>query len=829
MDELYQGLPNSNLTYVIQTSESANELANMLASYSESGFSSFKSQKNTANNAKPVGSFIGTTITSSYSKAVHERFYAPVYSHSNYYYRSLSEHSQENELEKFNQYLAQTNQEQPNLLKQMLADKQSNHINKNQHQNVIVASGNPHGVEIEEEDGVDKLAYGNLTYNGRGNSSYSRWARHGNFTHTDYYSRAYSNSHSDYSRAYSNSHYDYSRYSNSHYDYSRYSNSHYDTDYYDYKDKYHNDPNGNVSNVLYDKYTYPVKTTVNYSPTQPEIYLQEILNNMQNTVTIGYYSYDRNIVTGNSGLSKINYKIELRKTSGPNQQSWKVIQDSANDKITFNPLDPFNMGWTKTTQGYGNYELRITPYNLATTVSEDGWAFNAPQTYGTPLTVNFRIAINNEATVQADGNSPTIGAVVYMDGATKGGNSYTYDQFYGSSVPSSNRKGIYMALSVSEPDNGQYLTGTVNLKNRTTGAIIKTVPIVWSNSSQVIASSGGTVSGYVFIPASSLLGQKFNGQLEVVVDQYYNSACTDKASNTTIRQNVVGNGNTTLLNTAIDMQKTLNYDSISITPNTTINQKPTVTVKVNQQNHLKGSYSKLEYSWSKSETTPSTWNSTTNSVLSTQPSSEGKWYLHLKAYDKYGNSLTELVGPVYYSNIAMTVAQPTVTHFDDTDRVTVKTTFASKPNLPVTYQYRYGYRPKGSTAEYTFSTWTSNPEAVTPNTLAIYNGVELVSEIKLVEIDEVRRSIPTTVTINDKLAWNIKNQANSNYNLESTSLPYNKIHNSSGTLTDGFKLMTNLSPELSSSLRDNEFYYYKLVNGAYKFKKIIYFDDPISN
>lgn len=807
MSDLYQGLPQSNLTYLTQSTQDSETLASILASYDVNGFKNFVNSKNTQNNAKADSAFTGVTVTSNYSKSVHDKFTKPTYSHANYMYRNLSLESSNDELLKLQAYLAQTNQEVPSALATMISEDEERKNSKNAHNNTIITEKNPF---IQELSGVETLAW----YYGSDDDGNLAWGRHGNWdNHSDY--SDYSN-HSDY--------YD-SRYGDYYYD-----SNYYDSNYYDYADKYMNNPTGTVYSKEYNQYTTPVKTTVNYAPTKPEIYLQEVLSNMQNTVTVGYYSYDRNVKTGISTFNNTRYKVELRKLTGPNTRAWQTVQDGTSDKITLNPLDPFNIGWTKTTDSYGSYELRITPYNPAVTGNIDGWNYPSSQVNGTPLTVSFNIAVNKAPTVSTDSNSPVIGSVLYMDGAVKGSTQYDYTQFYGTGVPSTNRRGIYLAVTVREPDANQYIKASVQLKDRNNNVIQATVPVIWTNGTDKIQSNGSTaLTGYAFISSDAIKDRKFDGQLEMIVDDYYDSGCTVKSSTTNVRQNIVGNGNTTLLNLSLDMQKTMNFDVAELIPSGSVTIKPTVNIKANQQNHLRDSFSKLEYSWSTSPTSPTTYTNNGGSTLSVQPPGDGIWYLHAKITDKYGKTLTNTTGPVYYSATSLVNSTPNLTHFDGSDRIKVTANVTQTPTIPLTYEYRYAYKPKGSPdSAYIFSDWQSSKQFTTGN-IKIYAGVDVITEVKALEVNSVTRSTVRTLELPEKLAWCIRNQKESGYNIESTSLPINLIHGSNGLTSDGYKVLTNLPPELQSELRPNEYFYYKLTTESnYHFKKIIYFSDPVT-
>ena len=814
MDNLYDGLPDSGLMYLNQSVEESNKDAMSMLAFTTSGFNSFKNTLNSQNNAKADSAFSSVTVQSAYSKAVHSNNLT--YTHYNVSYYNVEEPEQisiSDELNKLNDYLLSTNQEIPKSLSAMIEAQAKKSVNANQHQNVIVEESNPY--EIIVEDGVSLFAgkreargYGYYSehYDGSGNTE--TWYRHGNWDKETY---------TPYSQRYDD-HYD-------HYD------DHDDYyDYYDYSDySQHYNYNKSVPHG-YSKQVMTTKTKKQFVPTKPSIFNSGDLSDMQNTVTLGYYSYDRNNAkSGESAWGQVKYKVELRKTSGPNQRSWTTIQDSTAETVKINPIDPFGLGWSKTTQGYGDYQLRITPYNpVATINASDGWSYTSSAKYGTAVTFTFHIAVNTQPTLEAGKSTPALNATLFMDGAIKNGKEYNYNNFYGSGVPSSINHGIYLDITVTDPDVGQYLKGYVLLKNRSTGATVLSSPIVWSNGQNFIQSSGSAVTGYCFINSTSLKNQEFDSQLEVVLSDYYEIPVGSTiVANSTLKQNKISASNSTLLNVSLNMKKTLNYDSVKVIPNTDITQKPVIEIAVNQQEHIKNSFSEIKYAWTQSTTMPTAWFSKYSRNVSLSPTSEGIWYLHQRIIDKYGNSLYNMTGPVYYSPTQVVLNTPTITHFDNTDKVKITATMKNKPGIGLTYQYRYGYRKKGSTGAYTYSAWQSS-NVFTSVPLKIYDGVEVITQAKIVELGQVITSPIQTITVADKLAWCIKNQSASNYNLESTSSPIYNKHGSDGTISGGYKLVATNS-ELDATLRENEYFYYKFgTDGKYYFKKIIYFTDPLS-
>lgn len=817
MGELYSNLFDTELTYVATQVRQNQDAAMALASYSASGFTTFKNGIASTNNAKADSAFVATNIKSSYSKAVHANNISYTHYNVNYYSMEMQDELDlENELNKLNSYLLSTNQEMPKSLSDMIEAQAKKSVNLNKHQNIVVEESSPYEVILEEDNGATTLAQGYYSKSYGGNGDTNTWYRHGNWS--NYVAPAYSQS--SYSDYHSDYYGDYSNYSN----YSDYS------DYYDYYNHSNHTNHNQTIQHGYTQTTYPVKYKTQFTPIQPQIFAPEMLTDMQSKITLGFTSYDRNVAkSGEANFASIRYKVELRKTTGPNTRTWVTLQDGTADTISINPMDPFSIGWTKTSQGYGDYELRITPYNPASTVSaSDGWSYTSAQLTGTATTVKFHVAINHKPTVDASYNATAIGSTLYMDGVVKGGVSYNYPGFYGSSITTNH--GLYLLIGVNEPDAGQFLKGFVTVKNRATGTkVIEPVKIIWSNGSDVIESTGGTMLGYLYIPSSQLYNTKFDGQLEIeVYDHYENpNVTTTTGKLTTIRQNFVSAGNSSLLNLSFDMQKTLNYDKVQVVPNSKLTEKPTINIAVNQQAHLADSFSKMMYSWSNSDTTAGTWLTTTNRELTTQPPSEGKWYLHQAIYDKYGAVIKNVTGPLYYSNIQYSLSSPTVTHFDDTDRVKIKANVGEKPNLPVNYTFRYGYRVKGSGTDYIYSDWQTSASFTTGN-IGLSKDIEIITQSKVDVTNEVVTSNAVTITLAEKLAWNIKNQNASNYNIQSISAPIYEKHDSTGLRTDGYQLVKT-NAELNSTLRPNEYFYYKLgSDGKYLFKKIIYFSDPLN-
>ena len=665
-----------------------------------------------------------------------------------------------------------------------------------------------------------------------------------------------------------NNHYDYDVHHDmySHYDYTGPHNqdgtSHYDNDSPSHYDDYtapqhrngtnyghtnnaqgthHDQAHKNTSQVV------PVHTDVattlhhnvagpqNFIPIAPQLAgLNKGDTVRDDTFTFGIYSYDRNKGKniGNAVDKEVYYKVEIRKT-GTNPVNWKTVADGPSETYTLNAKDPFNMGWTSPTQSEGDYELRITPYNKQQTLTAPSGYTPASATFdfvGQSATFNFKIQLNRAPVFYADKGTPWIGGTLFADGAIKSnGEKVDYPTLYPNQT---SKKGLYVQINVLDNDVNQYLKGKVNLKVKGTNQIIATAPIYWSNNSQIIQSGGKTQTAYAYIPNTELLklGDR-ECTLEISVGDYRDSGCTQLAQGTTWEQQIVGNGDTRLMHVNLN-SKTL---TVAVDPEATESKPivyrklPSVTVKANEEQHLKDSFKDMQYVWTKSPTAPSSgWSTSTQRTITTSPKSEdGRWYLHLKVNDKYGKTITKTVGPyILLTDSVKLDGKLNITSTKD------------EANVSVTFEDKYGvfknptigvkYRISGTNAQYkTMENGSKNFTITGLEAMGLRNGdLEIIPYVKDSTSDLVLEGSSLTLGFSDILKFSIRNQ---NHFVGSTSRPMNKIHNSSGVTYDGWTRISRLSSDLEDDLRPNQYFYYKYSGGYYSFYRIVYFDDPVGN
>jgi len=145
--------------------------------------------------------------------------------------------------------------------------------------------------------------------------------------------------------------------------------------------------------------------------------------------------------------------------------------------------------------------------------------------------------------------------------------------------------------------------------------------------------------------------------------------------------------------------------TVSANPTTRDWNNTNVTVMLTYNDTGGSGLSAQQYAWSTSTATPSTWNNYSGAVTQ---SSEGIWYLHVRAVDAAGNTTTTYFGPYKIDKTRPAVtANPSTREWGNTG-VTVTLTYSDSGGSGLaTRQYAW------STSTATPSTWTNYTSPVT--------------------------------------------------------------------------------------------------------------------
>jgi hypothetical protein len=273
-----------------------------------------------------------------------------------------------------------------------------------------------------------------------------------------------------------------------------------------------------------------------------------------------------------------------------------------------------------------------------------------------------------------------------------------------------------------------------------------------------------------------------------------------------------------------NLPKTLNIDEFSFVQPVETTTYPSVSIKVNTEAHLWYSLKEFKYQLTKSPTPEAngTWIYPTDHSVDFDIKENGIWYVHLSISDHYGETITQTIGPIYYSPSTLSLYPPKLTHENMYDEVTGRIMPSSLPTIGVTYQYSFGIMRDGETS-ITWYPYTSNiSDAV--KYLYLYNGrTKVYSRIKLVETGWEIVSDYTETSLGEKLVWAIRNQQN----FTSTARHNSELHGTSGYTWDNWRYLSDLPTNLANDLRRNEYIYFKFENDEYTGNKIIYFEDTV--
>jgi len=441
-----------------------------------------------------------------------------------------------------------------------------------------------------------------------------------NDTHTDNsgYSRAYNDSHSDgtsYGR-YSRSGYDQSGYSRAYgrSGYSRsYSDSHPDTGY---SRALHNDVGFNHANFI---------------PTQPKLYNLSAGDSLKDTVTIGFFSYDRNTKpagTQDAQSNTVKYKLEARRLT-PVASGWVVLSNNTTTSTyAWNTIDPINEGNSDPAASNGTYELRLTASN------DQRSEKSVTKNYISVVeTINVTIKQNELPAFSVQNGNEMIGFTFGSAGAVNTTDIYNlYGSLYGDVLATGKQDGIFVLINMSDPDANQYQRGTAYLR-KADNTLIAQRPIVWENAQEYIQSLGAAKKGYVYFPETDFAAGEELSTCKVVLEvgDYYDQAGSNPVDITKTTLDQISVADTTLLRFNIDNKAPVatfapNGNAVYETQhNTTINVNDLSTIVTK------------EYQWVKVGNTlnPGAWVAHTFATpIQTPAAVTGSYRLYVRTIDK---------------------------------------------------------------------------------------------------------------------------------------------------------------------------------------------------
>ncbi|MBP2070839.1 hypothetical protein [Thermoanaerobacterium butyriciformans] len=394
----------------------------------------------------------------------------------------------------------------------------------------------------------------------------------------------------------------------------------------------------------------------NFVPSSPAFFNVDSV--LKGTVTIGLYSYDKNIDgygTQDTQSKTVYYDLYIRKVMNLDGSSsvsaWKTlinnqIQES-DGGLTYNlnTIDPLGTGNTTVGACDGYYEIKAVARNLPIS----GVTFQSQEQV---VTVLIRQDAAPTLTVQ-NGNE-FINFIFGYNGALSPDSVY---KKYGSLYPdanSSQQNGIFVRFTMNDADTDNWQKGQAYLIDNNGNPIAgTTVDIIWDNGSTIIASDGQNKTGYAFIPASAFTSQGIsyqNAKVVLKVQDFLDSNCTRSAGATIVQSTVSSTDQTQLL---------VNIDVVK--PSATLLQ-----TKKNSDNSLTAYYyiiddfpnnvQTAEYAVTNSPSIPQTWQTAAPyQTITNTINQDGTWFIHYHAIDKLGNETYGYFGPYTVDVTAPTI------------------------------------------------------------------------------------------------------------------------------------------------------------------------------
>lgn len=385
----------------------------------------------------------------------------------------------------------------------------------------------------------------------------------------------------------------------------------------------------------------------NYKPTVPELFELNNSDRVKDVITIGIFSYDRNVKPAGStdaASTTIKYNLMIRKVKEldgtPAASSWRnLLTNTTANTFELNTKSPLGAGLND-----GIYELQV-------------WAQNDPRTQngvskqyiGQTKTIEIVISQNLRPELTVKNGDEFINFIFGPEGAIDVTDGYIpYSETLYTEAAADQQAGIFVSVEMRDDDLQNWQKGWVYLADSANNEIAGTrVSVVW-DSGEVAHSSGSLVNGYAFISkdkfVNDILGLE-GAKLVVEIKDYDDADCTVPTGDT-LTQHTISATDLTLLSFNIDVVK------------------PTVTA-VNE-----------DYSWQNEDITVSLLYSDDRSGMritrykatesEEQPDLEslldytgditlqmdGQYYIHYRAVDRLGNEQIGYFGPYKRDTVA---------------------------------------------------------------------------------------------------------------------------------------------------------------------------------
>ncbi|WP_026478392.1 S-layer homology domain-containing protein [Alkaliphilus transvaalensis] len=396
---------------------------------------------------------------------------------------------------------------------------------------------------------------------------------------------------------------------------------------------YHN--NSGHSNVTHNNTGFDHQ---NYIPTIPELFQLDHTDRVKDTITIGIFSYDRNVKPAGStdaASRTIKYNLRIRKVKNldgtPTVSAWRnLLTNSTNNTFELNTKNPLGAGLND-----GIYELEV--WGLNDPRSQNGVA---KQYVGEKKVIEIVINQNMAPELRVRNGNEFINFIFGPDGAidvNDGFISYT-DTLY-TEASGEQQAGIFVSVEMKDNDTDNWQKGWTYLVDSNNQEIAGTrVSIMW-DSGEVARSNGSFVNGYAFIAKDKFVNEvlKLEGaKVVVAVQDFMNEACTNPA------------GEVITLHTISASELTnLSFHIDTVKPNVVSNnedydwKKEDIDVSLTYTDDRTG-MGVTEYAITDNATEPNEWLTYAGAI---NINIDGVYYIHYRAVDRVGNEQKGYFGP----------------------------------------------------------------------------------------------------------------------------------------------------------------------------------------
>lgn len=419
-----------------------------------------------------------------------------------------------------------------------------------------------------------------------------------------------------------------------------YSDFYTDQDEYDY---YHQDVASTHTDVI--NHSDVGFDHNDFVPSTPRIYQINgaTIPHVKGTLTIGFYSYDKNIdgFGSQDARSKTTYyDVKIRQVKDINGNAkvsaWKtLVNNSTVDTYNLNTVDPLGTGNINGVLTAGFYEIEVTARNATQTQR------GVTQTYeSTKLVKQIKIQQNQDPELRVSNYTSFLNFTFGNENVRTSSNQlYTY-QNYATQYSLSKLNGLLVNIVVTEKDKDQYLKG-IGWIETSAGAKIGGTEynLVWENGETSIKTNG--ISDYtaqLFIPREVLKTLTSGGgyKIAVQIKDYLDVACTQSAG-ATLTQKTVSKTDLTQLVVGVDMvlpTVTFSTPDVNWKKSTSSNVKITDDyIGVDKWRYRILTDGVVTTSWSAYRTT------TTENISITK---SGRNKIEVEALDKAGNLVSSL-------------------------------------------------------------------------------------------------------------------------------------------------------------------------------------------